>query len=710
MRTGFSTLLIIASLAVSAGCDGSRDKLLADLQSPRPEERALAVKKLAAQGKPEDLVLFTRAAKDLNAIVRGEAAGALGRSQDPRVVDLLGELLEDQDEDVQAKAAMALAEIKTDKSTGYLTLQYGRRGRSTRIAIVQALKAANVPGAMAHVVAAESKGIWERNLRALNEGSLPERVAAAEELGRSGRPEAVNRLSALTGDSQVILAAAAVRGLGYAGDNRAVGTIALMLTENFPELREAACDALRRLRDPQALLPLKTVALEKSATSPLATAAILALPQAPDVDKVLCEIALNGATGEVLAAGREMRKRGGCPGPELGDRLAKAREPAAVLQALATVEALGPTAQGVLPRVLPFLSHQDAQIRTRALVAVAALGDTAAGPAVQKAYEQELKSVSALRADWVTAELPRTYAPGFDPNAQPSGTADPEDGANHLKLQDLYGRLRALDEARAKAAGRPVVAARAPVELVDDTSEEQLRPLAAAIRTLGAVKANGAFAALGQHARDGNAFIRTAAYEGLAQMGPEGIAVAKEGLFEADREVVGTVARALAQQGEAGQTAVVEALPKRSGERLKLLDALRAHGVPASSEPALVPLLKDGGAEGAVLAGLLGDMRAKSATDGLLRYLNDPNAVGRRDVLLALGQIGDKKAAEVIARDLNNESPDVRAAAAAALVEVGSVAQLEALDALKGDYYRRVRTAAEQALARIGSPAPESHK
>src|SRR5512141_1735221 len=150
-----------AVLALASACNGNREKLLADLQSPRAPERALAVRKLADQGRPEDLVLFTRAAKDLAAIVRGEAAEALGKSQDPRVVDLLSELLEDDDDDVQAKAAMALAQIKGDKSKAYLTIQYGRRGESTRIAIVQALKSSNVPGAMAQVVAAEAQGIWD---------------------------------------------------------------------------------------------------------------------------------------------------------------------------------------------------------------------------------------------------------------------------------------------------------------------------------------------------------------------------------------------------------------------------------------------------------------------------------------------------------------------------------------------------------------------
>src|SRR3954471_2114676 len=195
-------------------CSGGRDKLLADLQSTRPEERALAVKKLAEQHHAEDLVLFTQAARDPVAIVRAEAIEALGTSDDPRVVDLLGDLLSDDDDAVQTRAAKALAHVGNDKARGYLMLQYGRRARGTRQAIVQALTATNVPGAMASVVAAEAKTIWERNLQTLQSGTPPERVGAAEELGRSGRPEAVNRLVPLLKDGQVMLAAAAVRGLG----------------------------------------------------------------------------------------------------------------------------------------------------------------------------------------------------------------------------------------------------------------------------------------------------------------------------------------------------------------------------------------------------------------------------------------------------------------------------------------------------------------
>jgi HEAT repeat protein len=94
MPLGKSRLVAIAAALVCA-CNGGRDKLIADLQSTRPDERAVAVKKLADQGRSEDLVLFTQAAKDPVAIVRAEAITALGKSQDARVVDLLGEALGD---------------------------------------------------------------------------------------------------------------------------------------------------------------------------------------------------------------------------------------------------------------------------------------------------------------------------------------------------------------------------------------------------------------------------------------------------------------------------------------------------------------------------------------------------------------------------------------------------------------------------------------
>lgn len=699
MRSGVRSLFVVVSLLVS-GCQGNRDQLLADLQSPRPEIRAQAVKSLAKQGNADDLVLFTRAAKDMASIVRGEAAEALGESQDPRVVDLLGELLEDPDEGVQGRAAMALSKVKNDKAKAYLTLQYGRRARNTRQVIVQALKSANVPGAMAEVVAAESKAIWDRNLLTLNEGSLPERVGAAEELGKSGRPEAVNRLLPLVRDSQVVLAAAAVRGLGDAGDRRAVGAIALLLDESFPELREASIGALRKLQDPSAVARLKAVALEKSPVSSLATDAIAALPRVPETDAALCAIALEGARNEAISAGRAMRTRGGCPLEPIAESLSR---PAGIDSGLQAVVGLGPSAQGALPKVLPLLGAVDTTQRMLAVEAVAAIGDASAAPALQKLYEQELKAIEALRQDWVPTPLAQTYNPEFDPNVARANRDEKE--PRSAKTSQLFDRIRTLNAQRAKDAGRVQVQPRVPAELADDVEPLKLEPFAAVLRALGAVKAPGALELLKGYAGDSSVTLRTAALVGLARLGPEGVAAAQGGMFEAERDLQKALAQALAEQGEAGQSALVALLPQFASEKLVLLEALDRFGAPASSSAALQEVVRGGGPETALAANILGRLRAKDAVGTLTKVLEDPGTVARRELLLALGEMGDPQAADVVAKDLYHDLPEVRFAAATALQRMGTGAQAEALDALKSDYYRRVREAASAALAKNGTAA-----
>ncbi|MBN1203589.1 MAG: HEAT repeat domain-containing protein [Myxococcaceae bacterium] len=702
MRTGVRTLVVVLPLLLAVGCQGNRDQLLVDLQSPRPEVRAQAVKALARQGHPDDLVLLTRAAKDMASIVRGEAAQALGESQDPRVVDLLGELLEDPAEDVQGHAAMALAKVKNDKAKAYLTLQYGRRGQKTRQVIVEALKSANVPGAMAEVVAAESKAIWERNLLALNEGTLPERVGAAEELGKSGRPEAVNRLLPLVRDSQVVLAAAAVRGLGDAGDRRAVGAISLLLNESFPELREASIGALLKLQDPAAVAPLRAVALEKSAVSSLATDAIAALARSPETDAALCTIALEGARNEALAAARVMRARGGCPIDAISERLSR---PGSVESGLQAVLGLGPAAQGALPKVLPLLTAVDASQRMLAVEAVAAIGDASAAPALQKLFEQELKAIEGTRLDWIPTPLPQAFGDGFDPSALVEQQGHEDEEGRVARQTQLFERVRARNAQVAREAGRVLVQPRAPAELYDDVEPLRLEPLAAVLRALGAVKAPGALELLKGYAADPSVTLRTAALVGLARLGPEGVEAAKGGMFEAERDLQKALALAMAEQGDAGKDALVSLLPQLSSEKLLLLDALDRFGAPASASAALQTVVREGGAEAVLAASILGRLQARDAVDTLLKALGDPSSVARREVLLTLGELGDPRAAEAVARDLYHDLPEIRAAAATALKRIGTSAQGEALDALKSDYYRRVREAASTALEKTGTVA-----
>jgi HEAT repeat protein len=680
-------------ILVWCACSGGRDKLLADLQSPRPEERALAVKKLAEQRRADDLVLFTQAARDPAAIVRGEAIAALAASEDTRVVDILGELLSDDDETVQARAAMALAQVGNDKARGYLMLQYGRRGRATRAAIVQALTATNVPGAMASVVAAEAKQIWERNLASLQNGAPPERVGAAEELGKSGRPEAVNRLVPLLKDGQVMLAAAAVRGLGNAGDRRAVQAISELLTESYPQLREAACEALLQLKDPAALPRLLEVAQERSPASPLAVAAIEALPRSPESDQALCAVAIAGASREVAIAGREMRRRGGCP---MEPVLAKLRAESTTPNALQAIAALGPTAKEALPKITNLLTSSDASVRKLAIDAVVEIGDRSVVPLILKAYEAEVKALEPQRTDWIAAPLPEKFGTGFDP-AAPVDPNDP-DAAMRFKQQDLFRRVQALNDARAKEAKRMLLVSNPPRELIDDASEEQLKVLASLVIALGRLQVENARFMVEPYAKESSVSLRGAAYVALAQLGPEGLKAARPGLVDAERTVQAATADAFAAAGPEGHAALLEVIGQLSGDRSRLLEPLRELTLTKAAVPTLLPLVKEADVEAGTAALLLGRIGSTDAVDTLLKALADPTLVARREVLLALGQLKDPRAIEMVGRDLYGESPDVRAAAAEALQSLGVGKFQDALLALKVDYYRKVREAATLAL------------
>ncbi len=681
-------------------CSGGRDKTLADLQSARPEVRALAVKQLAERFEADDVSLFSQAARDPVSIVRAESMTALGKTQDSRVVDLLGEALADPDEQVQQRAAAALASFKTDKARSYLTLQYSRRGRSTRMAIVQALKGTNIPGAMASVVVAEASAIWDRNMKVLSDGTLPERIGAAEELGRSGRPEAVNRLVPLLKDKHVALAAAAARGLGLARDVRAAPALTVLLDENYPELREAACEALGRLGDATALPKLLTVAQEKSPTSVFATRAILSLARSPEVDKALCELVMTANDAEVTSAGRELRRRGGCPMEPIFEKL---KNPASAVQALQAVIALVPQGE-LVSKIAPLVTSNDDLTRQLAIDALFELADPAGAPLVQKAWDAELKALEPRRADWVTGELPLTYAEGYDPSKELPRT-DPF-SVVRSRTSELFGRVQALDAQRAREAGKTLLEARPPREILDDVTEEEVRVLASILRTLGKLKVEGAKAQAQAFARETSPTLRAAAYSALAFLGED----ARAGLFDVERTVQGTTAQSLVESGPAGQLVVLRAVSELVGDRSRLVDPLKNVTPPAEGTPVLLQLVKEGGAEAGVAATLLSEMGARTAIPVLVALLDDPEAVARRDVLLALGKLGDASATEAIARDLYSDSAEVRSAAARALALLKTPAQLEAIDALKGDYDLRVRESATAALNVLSPAAPAGEK
>ena len=273
------------------------------------------------------------------------------------------------------------------------------------------------------------------------------------------------------------------------------------------------------------------------------------------------------------------------------------------------------------------------------------------------------------------------------------------------RTNELFGRVQALDAQRAKEAGKTLLEARPPREIVDDAGEEEVRVLAAILRALGKLKVEGARVSGQAFVRETSPALRAAAYSALAFLGDD----ARPGLFDTERSVQGTTAQALAESGPKGQLVVLQAINELAGDRTRLIDPLRGLVLPAEAAPRLEQLAKEGGSEAGAAAVLLGEMEAKSAVPVLLALLDDPEAVARRDVLYALGRLKDPRAVEAISRDLYSDSAEVRAAAARALAQLKVPAQVEAIDALKGDYDLQVRNAATAALDAL-APAPEGKR
>ena len=687
------------------------------------EERAIAVKRLSDLGKANDLVLIQRAAQDPAPAVRAEAALALGHRREQGAADLLAELLRDPDEAVQASAATALAEIGGEKARAYLVARYGQAGRSIRRAIVQALRAAGgAPPAAEAMVSAESAALWDRFQKTLEQGSAAQRISAAEEIGKSGRPEAIAQLLALAQQATPLLASAAVRGLAESEDPSVAARLAPLLGENEPELRAVVCDALGRLGDLDSAPRLEAIAIEGSSASAFATAGLIALPRRPATDRLLCEVVARAAPTEALAAAREMRSRGGCPLEGLLQSLTAAlgppgklappgkvkrpeasRRPGLDLQrvesALQAIAALGPTASGAQPRILRLLEDPDPRLRLAALTAAAQLRDRRSGVAIQQAFETQLETVSGLRAKWVAGPLPQEYAAGFRPGDQDSSERE---GA---QLGKLAARVRERNAAKSPAGypgGKAAATGRGPPELADDLPQDQLELFAAAVLALGMVDAPGAQAFLTARSADPSPRIRAAALAGSAYLGGPGLELAKSGLADPGG-VRSSVAQALVAQGAPGVNAVLAGLTVQQAGSLELLEALQQARLDESAVERLGPFLSSGAAESALAAQLLGKSGAKTAVPALIKYLEDPVTPGRRQALVSLGQIGDPRAAEAIAPDLYHDSPEIRAAAAEALGRTGAASEMAMLEALRGDYYAKVRRAAQGAIEKVRS-------
>ena len=243
-----------------AACNSSRDEELAALSSPEGPARAQAIAELGKKGDEENLGDIMAHVGDPDVLVRSSVASVLGNYDVRKAADALGELAADPAEPVQVLAARSLARQKNPRAHSYLLLAYRRDGSAVRAAVVEGLEKSG--GSAADAVRGEAKATWEQLSSALTKGGAAERVGAAEELGRSGRPEAVERLVPYLGADSRALAQAAALGLGESGLPQAREPLEAMLNDPDPDLQMAALQGLEMLAAPESTPALVKTALK----------------------------------------------------------------------------------------------------------------------------------------------------------------------------------------------------------------------------------------------------------------------------------------------------------------------------------------------------------------------------------------------------------------------------------------------------------------
>jgi HEAT repeat protein len=687
------TLALAASVALAA-CGSGRSR--ADLRSPVPERRAAAVAALGDSRDEADLPVLLVAQQDPSPLVRKAAAAAFTARGGPRAVEALGALLDDPEAEVAVAAARGLGAVPQGAGPRGEELQkqarlrlvsaYGRAGPPARAEIASALAA--IGTSLREAVEAEARQLWERNLRALQAGSLSERCGAAEELGRSGRAEAVRRLLPLAAPaSGPALAAAAARGLGATGDGQARDTLVDLLDAPQASVAEAAAAGLAELGDPAAAGPLARTGAEAPARLALAAVeALVALPQAPDVSVALCEIAVRATDPAVAerAAAQARARHASCPERPLVTRLAR-RGPDAPA-ALAALGALGLPAAQAAPaaeRAAALLQSTEPALRAAAARALGLSGYSQAIPALQRRAQALQQRLAEAREKWAAGPWPQAAAPGFDGGAP--------------RAEAILARPAGAAPA-APAAPGPL-----PAEWGEELEAGEAEELAAVTVALARLRAEGAGALAAALAADPDEAVRAAATEALGVLGGEparrrAVQALEDPSLPVRLAAATVLARAGAQAVAPLAAALTRAAPSDGEWREALARSLADTGSPEAVAP-LASLLA--GPQAAAAAAALGRLPVRDGARPLFHLLETPGGLGRAEAVEGLAQLVGAEAGTALAGELTSDRPEVRVAAARALGRLRFEGASSRLEALRGDYYGQVRRAAVEALARL---------
>jgi HEAT repeat protein len=639
---------IAATLA--AGCSSR-----AEIDSPEPARRAAAVRRLGGASPAQALPALLLAQADRSTEVRLAAAEAFLKLGGPRAAEGLGAMLGDVEPSVAGAAANSLAELAPEAGgKERLLAGYAVASSAGRASIAAALH--HIGATLREAVEVEARLRYERNLAALERGSPAERAGAAEELGASGRTEAVTRLLALLAEGDkldAVLLAGVARGLGSSGDGSTRIRLERLLASQRPGVAEASADGLRRLADPGAADSLAGVAERGGAPGAAAMAALAALPKAIEAGNALCAVAVRSQDpARATQAARLAQHRGAsCPVKPLLSRIGWAGERAA-LAALAELRWEGADAEAVSRRMLALLASRGGEPPVRA--AAARVIGTAGWPGAAKDVGERAAAL-----------------------------------------------FKRIDEARSKLIADP----RNPPAFLEPPEAAELGALLAAG---GRLHADGVASLVEQGLTEPSPAIRAGAIQGHGWLlGPAAVPMLEKGLADGDGGVRSASARALGRQGEAGAPPLVRAAastqPSEAAWRSELARALALTG---STEAATgLARLLEGDSTGAAIQAL-SQLGASTGVKPLTDLVRRGEGPWLPEAVDAVASLAGAEAGPAIYRLITSERAEVREAAVHALGWLRYEPASKGLEALKSDYVGRVRRAAIESLARLPSRRP----
>ena len=407
-----------------------------------PELADACCEAVAEIGQPAVGPLITLAERKDKPALRGVCVDALGRTGSKHAVAVLANVIRhDRRPDVRRRAVKAAAKIED---------------RGVLVPLVNALKDSeeSVREAASEILRDHPrKRVVPALVHVLGDGSPIVRRNAAFTLGRCGIAKALTPLSLLANDPTPSVRVAAFEAMAKLGDAASVPALCETLAKAAdPDLKRECAEALGRLKDSRAIVPLFN-AIDDS--DPPTTAAILrGLGEIgdPGVLPALTEKMTGGVTAPVRTAAVEAigrlgaaegvgpLKRAILSGPPLSIAALKAlgeiededavatlaeslTNPSPVVR-LAAVESLARVGnESVFRRLRPLREDEDERVAAAAVEALQALGDPQASETVEAAPAKKAKATkpkkikvrkprAKLSAGWLNFETLRSLTGG----------------------------------------------------------------------------------------------------------------------------------------------------------------------------------------------------------------------------------------------------------------------------------------------------------